>query len=136
MSLRVSLPVFVAVSLSLMGCAGLARDPMMPAEARAMPDRPRAGSDNFWHAHAWAEEKRPEPERPRSISLGFLSEAPLQGGVTRDSPMPERAPRDPRAGMSWQDYVNAPTWSPQQHLPQGLSTPPPRRRAPCLCDPR
>ena len=44
--------------------------------------------DGFWLHEAVDEATRPIPERPRSISLGYVGNTPLTGGVMRDTPMP------------------------------------------------
>ena len=44
--------------------------------------------DSFWLAQAITEMHKPPPLRPRSISLGYVGDAPLSGSVMRDTPMP------------------------------------------------
>src|SRR5258706_15676973 len=41
--------------------------------------------ETFPEAFAASEATRPRPERPRSISLGYVGDAPLTGGVMRDT---------------------------------------------------
>ena len=43
--------------------------------------------DTFWLQQAVAESTRPPPRPVRSISLGYIGDAPLTGGVMRDTPM-------------------------------------------------
>ncbi len=47
--------------------------------------------DSFWLAQSITEMQKPPPLRPRSISLGYVGDAPLSGGVMRDTPMPAAA---------------------------------------------
>jgi len=44
--------------------------------------------DSFWLAQAITEMNKPPPQRARSISLGYVGDAPLGGGVMRDTPLP------------------------------------------------
>jgi hypothetical protein len=44
--------------------------------------------DTFWFQEAQDEATRPAPARARSISLGYVGNTPLTGGVMRDTPMP------------------------------------------------
>ena len=48
--------------------------------------------DTFWAQEAADIATRPDPPRARSISLGYVGDAPLTGGVMRDTPM---APMNP-----------------------------------------
>ena len=121
---RLSFVLFAGALLG--GCAGAEPSPMAPRELGRLPDRPRANDESFWDAHAWSEAQRPAPERPRSISLGYIGDRPLDDGMTRDSPPRRRRALDPRAPMGWWDYVNAPSWTPQPRLPATLAAPPVR----------
>lgn len=54
-------------------------------------------------------EEAPRP-RARSISLGYMGDGVLAGGITRDTVIPPKQPQDPYALTNWQGYVNAPKW--------------------------
>jgi len=57
------------------------------------------------------QEAEPAPRpRARSISLGYMGEGVLAGGITRDTVIPPKGPYDPYAPTNWQGYVNAPKW--------------------------
>lgn len=43
--------------------------------------------DTFWLQQAVAESTRPPPRPVRSISLGYIGDGPLTGGVMRDTPL-------------------------------------------------
>ena len=43
--------------------------------------------ETFPEAFAASESVRPRPERPASISLGYVGDTPLTGGVVRDTPL-------------------------------------------------
>lgn len=43
--------------------------------------------DTFWLQQAIAERNRPPPEPVHSISLGYVGDTPLSGGVMRDTPI-------------------------------------------------
>ncbi len=45
-------------------------------------------ADSFWLAEAVSEMRKPPPVRARSISLGYVGDAPLVGGVMHDTPAP------------------------------------------------
>lgn len=51
-------------------------------------EEPEPPVDSFWLEEAIDEQTRPRPHRPRSISLGYIGDAPLSGGVMRDTPAP------------------------------------------------
>jgi hypothetical protein len=53
-------------------------------------------ADSFWLTQAITEMHKPAPMRPQSISLGYVGDAPLSGGVMRDTPMATPAP-DPNS---------------------------------------
>jgi hypothetical protein len=44
--------------------------------------------DTFWLQQEIAAMHEPKPTPVRSISLGYIGDAPLTGGVMRDTPMP------------------------------------------------
>jgi len=94
------------VCLLLFGLCGCAEAPLEAAFAE--PFRPESPpiqqsaelappGDSFWLAEAVTEARKPPPARARSISLGYVGNAPLVGGVMRDTPMPANdAVNDPR----------------------------------------
>ena len=105
-----SLALFaISLSLSGIGC-GAAIEPPRDASDRVVPVVERAKArDTFWVEHELAQARRPEPDRPRSISLGYVGQGKLAGGVGRDDLVePRRAA--PYGPMTWQEYVTAPTW--------------------------
>lgn len=57
----------------------------VPVAVQQDPD-PQPPVDTFWLQQAIAESRRPPPRRARSISLGYIGDAPLSGGVMRDDP--------------------------------------------------
>lgn len=85
----------------------------MRAEApEPMPDTlppAPAIADSFALYEAQSEATSPRPRRPRSISLGYIGDAPLAGGVTRDTVI--APPRNEGPGVTWQRYIGAPSWS-------------------------
>jgi hypothetical protein len=50
-------------------------------------EEPMPPVDTFWLQQAVAESTRPPPRPVRSISLGYIGDAPLAGGVMRDTPI-------------------------------------------------
>ena len=81
--------VIAALALGLFGCAESQLDELPPVQA-TLDLRPP--TDGFWRREAADEATRPIPERPRSISLGYVGNTPLTGGVMRDTPMPVYLP--------------------------------------------
>jgi hypothetical protein len=65
--------------------------------------------DGFWLAQATSESSRPPLQRPKSISLGYIGDEPLAGGVMRDTPM-ARGGHGGGGYRRWQGYINAPNW--------------------------
>jgi len=59
---------------------------------------PAPAIDSFWLQQAVSEANKPPVQRPRSISLGYIGDGPLTGGVMRDTPI---APQNP----SYVDYA-------------------------------
>ena len=68
-------------------------------ESRAVDPAPAI--DSFWLQQAVSEANKPPLQRPRSISLGYIGDGPLTGGVMRDTPM---APNP-----SYVDFAQQPT---------------------------
>jgi len=87
-----------------------ASPPALPAEGRTVQVQAPGPTteDDFWLAQRASEYARPPPERPRSISLGYISDDILAGGVTRYGPLPARRGRS--GGGTWQSYMHAPSW--------------------------
>ena len=56
--------------------------------------------DTFWLQQAVAESTRPPPRPVHSISLGYIGDGPLTGGVMRDTPM------GPQQNPSYVEYTN------------------------------
>jgi hypothetical protein len=67
-----------------------------------------AVADSFWAYEAWSDRNRPRPWKRRSISLGYIGDQPLSGGVMRDTPMPSAAVYG--NGLSWQQYAQQRSW--------------------------
>lgn len=51
--------------------------------------------DTFWMQQSIAAMREPPPVPVRSISLGYIGDAPLSGGVMRDTPMPQPQVQQP-----------------------------------------
>lgn len=68
----------------------------IPVSEQARQD-PAPPVDTFWLQQALEESSRPPPRPVRSISLGYIGDAPLTGGMMRDTPMP--APRAAEAQL-------------------------------------
>jgi hypothetical protein len=109
-----------AVSAWLWGCAGAdeaARPLAAPCsyesqeEEQAQAAAP-AVADSFWSAEAQDELSRPRPRLRRSISLGYVGDEPLSGGVMRDTPMPP--PEAQGGGLTWQQYIRQRSWPEQR----------------------
>jgi hypothetical protein len=64
----------------------VALDGIPEEEQRA--ETPAPPIDSFWLQEAVAESTRPPPRPVHSISLGYVGDTPLTGGVMRDTPMP------------------------------------------------
>lgn len=60
-------------------------DARAAAHDHALPSR--VVVDDFWLDQQIAAMSEPPPVRPKSISLGYAGDAPLSGGVMRDSPI-------------------------------------------------
>jgi len=56
--------------------------------------------DTFWLQQAVAESTRPPPRPVHSISLGYIGDGPLTGGVMRDTPM------GPQQNPNYVEYTN------------------------------
>jgi len=68
-------------------------------------ETPAPAIDSFWLQEAVAEQTRPPPRPVRSISLGYIGDAPLTGGVMRDTPMdPMGTPRVQGPNPNYVDY--------------------------------
>ena len=65
----------------------------VPIAEQAQQD-PAPPVDTFWLQQAIAESRKPPPRPVRSVSLGYVGDTPLTGGVMRDTPMgpPQAAP--------------------------------------------
>lgn len=74
----------VIVSFALLGCVESHFDELPPAQQNVDLLPP---IDAFWLHQAAVESTTPIPERPRSISLGYVGNTPLAGGVMRDTPV-------------------------------------------------
>lgn len=70
-------------------CACLCGCAETELEARHMVVAP---ADTFWLQESRDEVTRPPLEHARSISLGYIGDGPLSGGVMRDTPMQIPAP--------------------------------------------
>jgi hypothetical protein len=68
------------------------------------PPRP-ALADGFWIHEGVERATRPRLERPQSISLGYIGDEPLSGGVTRDTPY-----SPPRGRYTWHEYMRGGSW--------------------------
>ena len=55
--------------------------------AEQQREDPAQPVDTFWLQQAVEESTRPPPRPVRSISLGYIGDAPLTGGVMRDTPV-------------------------------------------------
>lgn len=55
--------------------------------AQQREQEPMPPVDTFWLQQAVAQSTEPPPRPVRSISLGYIGDAPLAGGVMRDTPM-------------------------------------------------
>lgn len=94
----------------------------------------------------------PEPDkepaarpRPRSISLGFMGDGVLAGGITRDTVIEPRQDAPTGRPQSWQGYVNAPKWRDEPRArgiqpswvrsSRGFYNPYPACTCPCTTDP-
>ena len=85
--------VLAAFALGMLGCAESSEGELPPVQT-AVDLRPP--TDAFWLHEAVDEATRPIPARPRSISLGYVGNTPLTGGVMRDTPMPGFEPSSAR----------------------------------------
>ncbi len=75
-----------AILLGLCVCAcGCVESQLEPAHSVAFTPP----GDTFWLQEAREMATRPPPQRAQSISLGYIGDAPLAGGVMRDTPMPQ-----------------------------------------------
>jgi hypothetical protein len=116
--------LLAGLSLGGLGCSE-ALEPVHTAADTRPSDRrlPVPSEDDFWMATQWSEQRRPAPERPRSISLGYIGDGVLPGGITRDDPVPPSRRSRGGGGQTWQEYVNSPGWGPdgssQRRGPQG-----------------
>jgi hypothetical protein len=100
----------VVIVLSITGCV----ESESIAPVRAI-DLPRV-NDTFWLEQAVAQRQAEQdpPARARSISLGYIGDDPLAGGVMRDTPMP---------------YVNSPSYFDDAMM----APPPPPPPTACAC---
>lgn len=69
---------------------------------------PVAVGDSFWVNQGLARAGEPPPHAVRSLSLGYVGNEPLPGGVMRDTPMEQPGAIGP--GQSWQRYVRSGGW--------------------------
>ena len=119
--------MFLLLSAGLFGCADEEmlrpcampeRLPPAPAVADSFPVYTVPANDS-----AREETNPPRPRLQHSLSLGFVGNEPLAGGVMRDTPMmpPQQYDgQDPAAvqGQTWQQYVRNPSW-PQSYPQMG-----------------
>ena len=64
--------------------------------AEPMPPITPAVVDSFWLTQAMVEANQPPPPpHARSISLGYVGDTPLSGGMMRDTPLPQPPMRCP-----------------------------------------
>lgn len=88
--------LLIAVCACTFGCAETQlettaqTDPMLPLIQQHVALTPPG--DTFWLAASREEVTRPPLVRARSISLGYIGDTPLTGGVMRDTPMPTPLP--------------------------------------------
>lgn len=127
--------ICAGLTLLLVGCAAV--DAESPAEfpsaqtrleplADTQPPAP-AIEDSYWIHQSVEEATRPPPHHRQSISLGFVGDEPLSGGVMRDTPM-SGPDVDPNQGMTWQQYIRTPSWPSRAPMPV--------QNAPCTCQVR
>jgi hypothetical protein len=84
----------LALLLSVSGCVESQLDELPPIQQNATFSPP---IDDFWLHQEIEERTRPPLVRAQSISLGYVGDTPLSGGVMRDTPMPpyqQQAPYD------------------------------------------
>jgi hypothetical protein len=74
---------FLILAVVLCGCAEtMSPDALPPMQANAQMYPP---VDTFWLQQEVAAMREPKPLPVRSISLGYIGDAPLSGGVMRDT---------------------------------------------------
>lgn len=110
------------VTASLLGCAEMEEDVAYPRVASSPPSareptpcaaEPSAGApvvlaDSYPIYEAREEATRPLPRPRQSLSLGYVGDEPLAGGVTRETYMPPPQPYG--YGLTWQQYVHQRSW--------------------------
>ena len=78
------------VAVSSVGCVELADprlvDELPPVQQNVALQPP---IDSFWLQQSIAAMREPPRLPARSISLGYIGDGPLAGGVMRDTPMPQ-----------------------------------------------
>jgi hypothetical protein len=94
----------VALTFLVCGCVETPAATDARAEAHALDQPTRVATDDFWLDEQIAAFQERPPTRPRSISLGYVGDSPLSGGVMRDTPMDDATPAN-----AWpQRYGDAP----------------------------
>lgn len=83
----------VLLLLSASGCVESQLESQLESQFNELPPMQQNATfappiDDFWLHQAIEERTRPPLVRPQSISLGYVGDTPLSGGVMRDTPMP------------------------------------------------
>ena len=80
---------FIVVTIFACGCVETPAATDARAEAHALDQPSRVAVDDFWLDEQIAAFDQKPAERPKSISLGYVGDTPLSGGVMRDTPINE-----------------------------------------------
>ncbi len=83
----VRIGVLLITAVCSVGCVESRFDELPPVQQNVAMQPP---IDTFWLQQEIAAMHEPKPLPGRSISLGYIGDAPLTGGVMRDTPMPPR----------------------------------------------
>jgi hypothetical protein len=78
--------VLFIVAVCSVGCVESRFDELPPVQQNFAMQPP---IDTFWLQQSIAAMREPPRLPVRSISLGYIGDAPLSGGVMRDTPMPQ-----------------------------------------------
>ncbi len=77
--------VLLIAAVCSVGCVESRFDELPPVQQNVAMQPP---IDTFWLQQEIAAMREPKPLPVRSISLGYVGDTPLTGGVMRDTPMP------------------------------------------------
>jgi hypothetical protein len=117
---RTGLAFALGFAILVQGCAALDETPAPQSPAAAIGAHERAvvcvtapnveEQGVFWAAREATELVPSAPRIRQSISLGYVGDEPLSGGVTRYDDLRPRMAVSPYVEQRWEGYITTPNW--------------------------